>query len=347
VRGPALLATVVLLSGTEIKLIPVTQEENHMIAALGNGTRSIQAQAFVPGVSPAMRTLERVITEVSTSDVPVLVLGEPGTGKSVLATHIHSVSRRRDLPFVVLEAGLLKPKASRDTDLNGEYWIEALFAPGTVILEDINHLELQIQHELIQLLANTPSKVTAQLICTCRAELGGDVRVGHFREDLYYRIAGVCLRVPPLRHRREDIPVLADFFTAKYAARFGQPAVNIGPDKLAAMQQYLWPGNVRELEDVLKSVVALGTDEVVRPTLDISGGKQPPATQRLSLKQAGRAASLLAERELILTTLSQTHWNRKRAAKELQISYKALLYKLRQTGLDSRAVSHHVEGVSQ
>ena len=304
------------------------------------------AEAFVPGASPAMNALERVITEVSTSDVPVLLLGEPGTGKSLLATHIHSVSRRRNLPLVVLQAGLLKPKASRDTNLNGEGWMQVLLAPGTVILEDVNDLQLEVQQELIQLLANTPGKLMAQLVCTCRVELGGNVRVGHFREDLYYRIAGVCLPVPPLRHRREDIPVLTDFFAAKYAARFGQPAVNIGPDKLAAMQQHLWPGNVRELEDVLKSVVALGTDEVIRPTLDIRGGKQS-ATQKLSLKQTARAASLQAERELILSTLSQTRWNRKRAAKELQISYKALLYKLRQTGLDSRDVSHRVEGVSQ
>ncbi len=318
-----------------------------MVAVPSIGANGIQTQAFVPGVNPAMKILERVIAEVSSSDAPLFLLGEPGTGKSLLAAHIHFVSQRRELPFVVLHAGLLKPNASGDGHVNGGSSMEALFAPGTVLLEDINHLDPQAQDELIKLLANTPGKVIAQLICSCRTELDQEVRVGRFREDLYYRVSGVCLRVPPLRHRREDIPVLIDFFAAKYAAQFGQRAVNIAPDKVTAMLEYLWPGNVRELENVLKSVVALGSDEVVLSALAVSRGKQPSATQKLSLKQAARAASLQAERELILTTLSQTQWNRKRAAKELQISYKALLYKLRQTGLDSRAVSHHVKGVSQ
>jgi DNA-binding NtrC family response regulator len=164
---------------------------------------------------------------------------------------------------------------------------------------------------------------------------------------LYYRINGVCLRLPPLRHRREDVPVLVDYFLSKHAAAFGRPKPVISPAGFSALTDYHWPGNVRELENVVRKLVALGDEraalEDLRLAAQHNGGNGGAAAasngDSLSLKDAARAASRQAERELILKVLGRTRWNRKRAAQELQISYKALLYKLKQIGLDDQAAS--------
>jgi two-component system, NtrC family, response regulator AtoC len=160
-----------------------------------------------------------------------------------------------------------------------------------------------------------------------------EVRAGRFREDLYYRISGVTLRLPPLRQRREDIPQLASFFLAKFAADFDRPVPILSSQTKQLFSDYGWPGNLRELEDVAKAIVILGDEALamdglrallIRP--DRTNG------DRVSLKQAAKAASREAEKELILKVLTRTRWNRRRAAQELQISYKALLYKLKQIG---------------
>jgi two-component system response regulator AtoC len=160
------------------------------------------------------------------------------------------------------------------------------------------------------------------------------VKAGRLREDLYYRISGVCLRLPPLRQRREDIPLLVEHFLAKYARDFRRPVPRLSAEAQRLFRDYSWPGNVRELENAAKAVVALGDEDIAMGGLrallsrtDASGN----GTQ-VSLKQVARAASRLAERELILRVLTRTRWNRRRAAQELQISYKALLYKMKQIG---------------
>jgi DNA-binding NtrC family response regulator len=174
---------------------------------------------------------------------------------------------------------------------------------------------------------------------TCR-DLEKEVRAGRFLEDLSYRLSGICLRLPPLRHRREDIPALAEFFMEKYALRLGNPRPQLSPGGLRVLAEYGWPGNLRELEDAMKKIVALGAEETILADLGQGNGRARNGNgnghgEKLSLKQAGRAASRQAERELILKVLTRTHWNRKRAAQELQISYKALLYKMKQIRLDS------------
>ena len=159
------------------------------------------------------------------------------------------------------------------------------------------------------------------------------MRAGRFREELYFRLNGVCLRLPPLRHRREDIPLLAEFFLARYAALFGRPQPVLSAQELRVLQEYDWPGNIRELENAMKKAVVLGGE--VFQIVEAAAAPEPaPAaeTPTLSLKDAARAASRRAERDLILKALARTRWNRKRAAMELRISYKALLYKLKQIG---------------
>ena len=181
----------------------------------------------------------------------------------------------------------------------------------------------------------------ARIISITSRNLDEEMRAGRFRAELYYRVNGVCLRLPPLRDRREDIPILVEFFLNKHAAQLGRPRPSLSPRTLRTLLEHSWPGNIRELENVVKKIVALGDEQLGIAEL-VSAPVQPPAevpeTPAYSLKAAARAASRGAEREMILKVLSHTRWNRKRAAQELQISYKSLLYKLKQIGVqDSEA----------
>ncbi len=166
------------------------------------------------------------------------------------------------------------------------------------------------------------------------------MRAGRFRQELYYRIDGVCLRLPPLRRRKEEIPGLVAYFLAKYAALFGRPQFSLSSQSLQILLDHSWPGNIRELENVVKKIVVVGDERIAVADLGPSRAESPSAigvAEGASLKQAARKASREAERELILKALARTRWNRKRAAQELQISYKALLYKLKQIGIDNPA----------
>jgi two-component system, NtrC family, response regulator AtoC len=169
------------------------------------------------------------------------------------------------------------------------------------------------------------------------------MRAGRFRSELYYRINGVCLRLPPLRERKEDIPLLADFFLSKHAARLGRTRPAVSARTVEVFLNHSWPGNIRELENVVKKIVALGDEHlaVAELTAGTSGARKPEAVavRSHSLKVAARAASREAERELILEALTRTRWNRKRAAQELQISYKSLLCKLKQIGFSDSEVN--------
>ena len=171
------------------------------------------------------------------------------------------------------------------------------------------------------------------------------MRNGRFREELYYRINGVHLSLPPLRNRKEDIPTLLDFFLKKYASLFGRPEPQLTQPTMDLLLRHAWPGNIRELENFARKMVALGneplaTHDLLKAETPIRSAAAPEAVAGnghvplRSLKEAAREASRHAERAMILSQLERTHWNRKRTARELQISYKALLYKLKQLGLD-------------
>src|SRR5208282_4690136 len=171
-------------------------------------------------------------------------------------------------------------------------------------------------------------------ICGTSRELEPEVKAGKFREDLYYGISGVCLRLPPLRQRKEDIPVLRDWFLSAAARDFCRDVPALSPETQNFFVEYNWPGNIRELKDAARAIVALGDETLamggLRSLLRRVGGNG----EKISLKDAARAASREAEREIILQVLTRTRWNRRRAAQELQISYKALLYKLKQIGYE-------------
>jgi DNA-binding NtrC family response regulator len=164
------------------------------------------------------------------------------------------------------------------------------------------------------------------------------MRAGRFRRELYYRINGVCLRLPALRERKEDIPLLSEYFLVKHCAELGRMRSRLSARALDRFMDYSWPGNIRELENVVKKIVALSDEDLalsdLMQTATVTAVTGAADTQTRSLKIASKAASREAERELIMDALARTHWNRKRAALQLQISYKSLLYKLKQIGLE-------------
>jgi two-component system, NtrC family, response regulator AtoC len=299
------------------------------------------AQFFIWGSSPAMKALHRVVVDTAATDIPVLLIGESGTGKEVLALQIHRLSDRRNEPFIktrcrTVVSGRLPiqlQSLSNSGGSNGQF-------RGTVFLDEICEMEPGTQRQLLDLLSDGDSlpgeySPGGRVISTSRRGLEEDLRSGKFAEDLYYRLNGVSLRIPPLRERREDVPDLVEFFLTKYASLFERirpvPSQEV-VDRLAA---YSWPGNVRQLENTTKKMVATGDFDIALSDLvDFSPEASRTDVRGSSLKAAARAASRLAERELISRALTRTHWNRKKAAQELQISYKALLYKLKQLGLE-------------
>jgi two-component system response regulator AtoC len=294
-----------------------------------------------------MRAIEQALADIAPTDIPVLLVGESGSGKDSLAVHLHRLSRRSKAPFLKLSCAVLTLETLRGLtngtaggNGNGR---EA--HAGTLFLDEICDLDPACQPRLLSLLPDGVSEadgnigqgVRERLICATSRNLEEQLRAGRFREELYFRINGVCLRVPPLRHRREDILPLLDFFLEKHAAELARPKPSMSSRTLQVTLAHAWPGNLRELENFARKIVAFGDDRAAAAELGNGHELLSPAPQNggsVSLKEAGRAASRQAEKELILKALARTRWNRKRAAQELQISYKALLYKLKEIGLD-------------
>jgi len=281
---------------------------------------------WVESVSAGMRTVEAVIRELSQNDVPMLVVAEHGSGKAAAAARIHTLSARAAGPFQAYQA--LETSAETLAACSGQ--------GGTIYLQEVGDLSAESQKELVRqigLHGNEQHRVP-RFICGTSRELEPEVKAGKFREDLYYGISGVCL--PPLRQRKEDIPVLRDWFLSAAARDFCRPVPALSPETQNFFLEYSWPGNIRELKDAVRAIVALGDETLAMGGLrsllrrvDRNGNGE-----KISLKDAARAASREAEREIILQVLTRTRWNRRRAAQELQISYKALLYKLKQIGYE-------------
>ncbi len=301
--------------------------------------------AFVEGVSASMRPVEAVIRELAQREVPVLVLAEPGAGKHATAQRIHQMSQRSAQPFRWFQCLGLTPEdletLREQEPVDGE-----LPTAGTIYLEELGDLSAKCQERLLEALPQSEGngaggRERARLICGSARDLEVEVKRGRLREDIYYRISGVCLRLPPLRQRKEDIPFLMGHFLRKYARDFRHPVPDLSAETLRLFLDYAWPGNLRELEDAARVLVALGDEQVALGGLRALLRKPDAGSNGagISLKAASRAASREAEKELILNTLTRTRWNRRRAAEQLQISYKALLYKLKQIGFEGYGAS--------
>jgi DNA-binding NtrC family response regulator len=274
-----------------------------------------------------MRSVVTVIRELAHNSVPVLLIGEHGTGKQAVAHQIH------------LESGgaveMFRVRSCRD--LNSEpLALPAGPEIATLYLEEVGDITPEQQKKFSEILAKygTNGSARSRIICGSSRDLDADVRTGSFREDLYYRLSGVCLRIPPLRQRREDIPQLVSFFLDRYASAYTCEVPVLSESTRRLFAEYSWPGNLPQLEAAIRTIVAVGSESVAMAGLRsmLTQGEGKANGDRVSLKEASRAASREAERELILKVLNRTRWNRRRAAQELQISYKALLYKLKQIG---------------
>jgi len=319
-----------------------TQALDHARVAAGS---TGEDQYFVEAISPAMRSLEQIIANVAATDLPLLVVGESGTGKGAVALHIHRRSQRRNEPFTKIVCGALTPEffETLRRDLERGNGHEGTSVIGTLFLDEVFELATPCQASLLHAFPDgemTPRAhglSTRVISATGRTPEGLEeaLHQGGLRKDLFYRLNGVCLRLPPLRERKEDIPGLVEFLLRKDSSLIGRPQPSLSSQALQTLQEYSWPGNIRELENIVKRIVVLGNDSPVSDLRSLVTGTRylTGDTEKLSLKQAARTASRQAEKELILKVLTRTHWNRKRAAMQLQISYKALLYKLRQMGL--------------
>lgn len=297
---------------------------------------------FVCGVAPAIQKVNALVGEIARTSIPVLILGESGTGKEVYGRLVHRLSKSGGEPLRkfncrALEATELLGQLRNDTsgrDSGFEHKLRTMF------LDDIDELDLACQNVLLASLPDGDVAESGQtgirLIASAAKNLDREIEAGRFRRELYFRINGACLRLPPLRDRKEDVGGFMEHFLAKHSHAEGRPVPKVGTEEALALESYDWPGNIRELENLAKSAVALASVAAALETLRASHSVDGESDRQSpwSLKSVARAASREAERKLILTALERTRWNRKRAARELQISYKSLLYKIKQTGID-------------
>jgi two-component system, NtrC family, response regulator AtoC len=301
-------------------------------------------KAFVVGLSPSMQTLEAVISEIAPTNIPILFVGEIGTGKEILANRVHGLSRRRQELFLKVACPSTSPAAVSMTfglDPNGK-GASRTSSVGTAFFDEISELDAACQRALLYALPEDGAgphngPVTPRVLSATSRDLDQEVRSGRFRSELFYRINGICLRLPPLRERKQDIPLLVESLLTKHAAELGRPRPSLSPRTLRLFLDHSWPGNIRELANVVKEIVALGEERLAIGEWEArreTRAPGAPAARGCSLKTAARTASRAAERELILKALARTRWNRKRAAQELQISYKSLLGKLKQIAVE-------------
>jgi two-component system response regulator AtoC len=310
-----------------------------------------------------MRRIKEIIDQVANTDVTVLIQGESGVGKEVVARSIHLNSLRRDRVFVKVNCAAL-PQELLESELfgyekgafTGAYRQKPgkfeLANGGTILLDEISEMSLSLQGKLLQVLQDREFsrlggkkdvRVDVRVLVATNKNIEEAVKNGQFREDLYYRLNVVNITIPPLRERKEEIPIFAEYFLNKFSKKY-QKNVNPLSDKtVEAFSTYHWLGNVRELENVVQRLVVLGDEKAIVEELNpvmkeesIPEKKKPAQTRKTwpSLKEVHHEASKKAESEIIVKALEMTKWNRKKAASLLNVSYKALLYKIKQCGLD-------------
>jgi two-component system response regulator AtoC len=319
--------------------------------------------AVVFGQTAAMHALQERLMKLAGANVPVLIQGESGTGKDIIARMIHANSPWKTGPWVKVNCPAI-PGTLLESELfgyekgafTGAYGMKPgrveMAHRGTLFLDEISELDLALQSKLLQLLqdgqfcrigAQEDKKVEVRVVCATNRKLEEEIENGTFRADLFYRINVVNLHMPPLRERASDIPELVDYFLEYHNRKYNCRAKPLSAELMAVLRKYHWPGNIRELENLIKRYVILGTEDVISSDLTPREtdfiNSDIPLDGQISLKKLTRQAVRELERKVILKTLQTHHWNRKQAARALSISYRALLYKIRDAGLPSnRAV---------
>jgi len=325
--------------------------------------------------SEKMTNIREILEQIADADVTVLINGDSGVGKEVVARTLHDLSNRKDRRFVKVNCAAL-PEQLLESELFG-YERGAftgatarkagkfeLAHQGTMFLDEIGEMSPPLQAKLLQVLqdgeftrlgGHDDVRVDVRMVAATNRNLEQMVQNGSFREDLYYRLNVVNIRVPPLRERTEEIPVLADYFLRLYSRKYRRECSGISNRLMQGFLAYAWPGNVRELENMVKRIVVLQNEDVIADEIFGSGGslrapgtaKGSPAAveemvdaeleqggETLALREIGRRAARDAEREALRRVLYQTNWNRKKAAKILEVSYKTLLQKIKECGLN-------------
>lgn len=295
---------------------------------------------FVPGRGRNMEVVNTLVMEIARTDIPVFILGESGTGKEVYARLIYKLSCPGETPLKKLSCATLDPIQLLQEVRNISGTDVSANPTRTLFLDAVDELDPACQRALLAALQDDQGGRRThpnlmRLICSSLRNLQEDVAKGKFRKELYFRINGVCLPLPPLRERKEDIVEFLQFFLQKHAKEMNKTVPELDQETIDTLIAYEWPGNIRELENFARNMLALGSSQLAASGIRRDWTICPSGTnigRDLSLKTAAKAASREKERELILQALERNKWNRKRAALELQISYKALLYKLKQIG---------------
>lgn len=314
-------------------------------------------ESVIFGRSEQMRRLQQKAVRVATTDVPILIQGESGTGKEVLARFIHQLSPWRNGPFVKVSCAAI-PGTLLESELfgyqkgafTGAYnskpgWGE-LANHGTLLLDEMGELDTALQGKLLQLLQDgqfsriggqEDRRVEARIICATNRRLGEEIAAGTFRQDLFYRINVITMELPPLRQRSEDIPILAEYLLHYYNERFHKNALPLSKERQQLLTHRRWVGNIRELENAIARYVILGSEEVLYSEAPEKSAAlvafESGEEESIPLKRMTQQAIREMESNVILQVLQANHWNRRKAAKVLNISYRALLYKIRQAGL--------------
>src|SRR5213078_1293545 len=291
-----------------------------------------------------------IARQVAGTDVPVLILGESGVGKEVIASFIHEQSNRSEGPFVKVNCAAL-PHELLESELFG--YERGAFTgairdkigkfeqadKGTLLLDEIGEMSPHLQAKLLHVLQDSefsrlggkkPVKVNVRVLAATNKKLKEAVLKGEFRNDLYFRLNVIKLEIPPLRERREDIPLLCNQFLDKYRERYQSPVQQFPKDLMELLLKYDWPGNVRQLENVVKRYLILPDSDITAELRTANPEVAPPVTQgNVSLKEVAGHAAEVAEKEVVLRMLEETGWTRKESARRLRISYKARRNKLK------------------
>ncbi|TKD37084.1 sigma-54-dependent transcriptional regulator [Azotobacter chroococcum] len=309
------------------------------------------------GDSPPMRTLRKQIAKLARSQAPVYISGESGSGKEVVARLIHEQGPRAERPFVPVNCGAIPSelmeseffghrKGSFTGAIEDKQGLFQAASGGTLFLDEVADLPLPMQVKLLRAIQEKAVRavggqqevvVDVRILSATHKDLAAEVAAGRFRQDLYYRLNVIELRVPPLRERREDIPALAAIMLARLAEEAGQPPARLGEEALEKLRSYRFPGNVRELENMLERAYTLCEDDLIQARdLRLCDTSSPGESGETSLAGIDNLEDYLEEleRKLIMQALEETRWNRTAAAERLGLSFRSMRYRLKKLGID-------------
>lgn len=315
--------------------------------------RALPPEHVIFGSSRAMSLVRQKAEKVAATNVPVLIQGEGGTGKELMARWIHARSPRTSGPFIKINCAAI-PGSLVESELfgyekgaftgayNGKPGRVEEADKGTLFLDEIADLDMSLQSKLLHFLQDgrftrigdtLERAVDVRLLCATHKDLAQEIESGRFRADLFYRVNVVQVRLPRLRERSEDLPILAEYFRVFYMQQFEKECEPLSPGVIGYLSNLAWPGNVRELSNGIARYVLIGPEAAIAQE---TRQKQPREAVVVPLKRLTKQAVREMERSVILEALQANQWNRRKTAETLKISYRALIYKIRDAGLSQR-----------